>query len=114
MRHNIPTNARIVSDDDMWVELHDIKPVYPNDQSHWNAASDPQVRKKIFGGGNWQDIDYFVMSNGMKQAMQLNNGSTSTSSGIEAYMLYALQYHSSLVWQVNRGNVHLFIYKVNH
>ena len=114
VRHNIPTSAHIVSDDDIWVALHDVKPVYPYDQSHWNAASDPQVRNKIFGGGNWQDIDYFVMSNGMEQAMQLNNGSTSSSRGIEAYMLYALYYHSSKVWQINRGDVHLYIYKVNH
>ena len=114
VRHNIPTNARIVSDDDIWVALHDVSPVYPYDQSHWNAASDPQVRNKIFGGGQWQYIDYIVMSNGMLQAMQLNNGSASTSGGTEAYMLYALKYHSSIVWQVKRGNVHLFIYKINH
>ncbi len=114
VRQNIPSNARIVSDDDIWVALHDVKPVFPYDQSHWNAATDPQVRNKIFGGGNWQDIDYIVMSNGMLQAMQLNNGSVSTSRGNEAYMLYALQYHSSIVWQVHRGNVHLFIYKINH
>jgi hypothetical protein len=114
VRQHIPSNARIVSDDDLWVALHDVKPVFPYDQSHWNAATDPQVRNKIFGGGQWQYIDYIVMSNGMLQAMQLNNGSTSTSSGNEAYMLYALQYHSSIVWQVHRGDVHLFIYKINH
>jgi 4-amino-4-deoxy-L-arabinose transferase-like glycosyltransferase len=113
VRQNIPTNAHIVSDDDIWVALHDVKPVFPYDQSHWNAATDPQVRNKIFGGGNWQDINYIVMSNGMKQAMQLNNGSTSASSGVEAYMLNALYYHSTIVWQVHRGNVHLFIYKIN-
>jgi 4-amino-4-deoxy-L-arabinose transferase-like glycosyltransferase len=114
VRHNIPTNARIVSDDDIWVALHDVNPVYPYDQSHWNAATDPQVRNKIFGGGNWEDIDYIVMSNGMRQAMELNNGGTSTSTGPEAYMLYALDYHSSLVWHIHRGNVNLYIYKINH
>jgi hypothetical protein len=96
------------------VALHDVKPVYPYDQSHWNAAADPQVRNKIFGGGNWEDIDYIVMSNGMRQAMELNNGSASTSSGPEAYMLYALDYHSSLVWHIHRGQVNLYIYKINH
>jgi 4-amino-4-deoxy-L-arabinose transferase-like glycosyltransferase len=114
VRQNIPANARIVSDDDIWVALHDVKPVFPFDQSHWNAATDPQVRKKIFGGGQWQDIDYIVMSNGMRQAMELNNGGPSTYSGPEAYMLNALDYHSSLVWQVHRGNVHLYIYKINN
>jgi 4-amino-4-deoxy-L-arabinose transferase-like glycosyltransferase len=114
VRHNIPTNARIVSDDDIWVSLHDVNPVYPYDQSHWNAATDPQVKDKIFGYGNWQDIDYFVMSNGMQQAMELNNGGNNTYSGPEAYMLNALENHSSLVWRVDKGKVHLFIYKVNH
>jgi 4-amino-4-deoxy-L-arabinose transferase-like glycosyltransferase len=114
VRRNIPTNARIVSDDDIWVALHDVKPVFPFDQSHWNAATDPQVRNRIFGGGNWQNIDYFVMSNGMRQAMELNNGGPNNPSGPEAYMLNALDYHSSQVWRVDKGNVHLFIYKVNH
>ena len=114
VRHNIPSNARIVSDDDIWVALHDVKPVYPYDQSHWNAATDPQVRKNIFGGGNWQDIDYIVMSNGMRDAMYLNNGGQNNVSGPEAYIINALNNHSSQVWKVHRGNVTLYIYKINH
>jgi 4-amino-4-deoxy-L-arabinose transferase-like glycosyltransferase len=113
VRQNIPTNARIVSDDDIWVALHDVKPVFPLDQSHWNAATDPQVKDKIFGYGNWQSIDYFVMSNGMRQAMELNNGGANNISGPEAYMLNALQ-HSTEVWQVTKGRVTLSIWKVNH
>jgi hypothetical protein len=114
VRHNIPTTARIVSDDDIWVALHDVKPVYPYDQSHWNAATDPQVRKNIFGGGNWEDIDYIVMSNGMRDAMYLNNGGQNNVRGPEAYIINALNNHSSQVWKVHRGNVTLYIYKINH
>jgi len=107
IRLHIPPGDKIISDDDIWVALHDVKPYYPCDQSHWNAATDPQIRNKIFGA-NWQNIDYIVMSNGMRQAMIGNNG-----GGQEDYILNALDNHSTLVWQASRGNVHLEIYQVN-
>jgi Dolichyl-phosphate-mannose-protein mannosyltransferase len=106
IRAHAPSGARIISDDDIWVALHEGNPSYPFDQSHFEAASDPAVRK-IFGGGNWQDIDYIVMSNGMKQAMILNN-----AGGQEDYILNALENHSTKVWQASRGNVQLAIYQV--
>jgi hypothetical protein len=56
---------------------------------------------------NWQNIDYIVLSNGMVQAMNLNN-----TNGQEAWMLDALKYHSTKVWQASRGNVSLAIYRV--
>jgi hypothetical protein len=88
------------------VQLHDVNPTYPYAQSHWNVASDPPVRK-MFGNGAWQDIDYIVLSNGMKQAMEENNG-----DGMESFMLNALDYHSTEVWGVTKGDVSLAIYKV--
>jgi 4-amino-4-deoxy-L-arabinose transferase-like glycosyltransferase len=106
IRAHIPSTARIISDDDIWVALHDGSPSYPYDQSHWNAASDPTIRNKIFHA-DWQDIDYIVLSNGMKQAMIGNN-----TGGQENYMLNALDNHSAEVWQASRGNVDLAIYKV--
>jgi hypothetical protein len=108
IRQHIPPNSRIISDDDIWVALHDVRPVFPYDESHWNAASDPQVRK-IFGGGRWYDIDYIVLSNQMKNAMILNN-----TGGQEGWMLNALDYHSTEVWSITRGSVSLQIYKVNN
>jgi hypothetical protein len=59
----------------------------------------------MFGNGNWQDIQYIVMSNGMKQAMQ-ENGSA------EDFMLYALDYHSTEVWHIKKGDVFLAIYQI--
>jgi 4-amino-4-deoxy-L-arabinose transferase-like glycosyltransferase len=103
---HIPPTARIISDDDIWVALHDGPPSYPYDESHFEAASDPAVRYKIFGG-NWQNIGYVVLSNGMKQAMIENN-----TGGQENYILDALNNHSTEVWQASRGNVHLAIYQV--
>ena len=103
---HIPPTARIVSDDDIWVALHDGPPSYPYDESHFEAASDPAVRDKVFGG-NWQNIGYVVLSNGMKQAMIENN-----TGGQENYILNALNNHSTKVWQASRGKVSLAIYKV--
>jgi len=103
---HIPPTARIVSDDDIWVALHEGHPTYPYDESHFEAASDPAVRDKVFGG-NWQNIDYIVLSNGMKQAMILNN-----TGGQENYILNTLNNHSTKVWQASRGKVSLAIYKV--
>jgi 4-amino-4-deoxy-L-arabinose transferase-like glycosyltransferase len=103
---HIPPTARIITDDDIWVALHDTRPSYPWAQSHWEAASDPAVRDKIFGG-NGQNIDYIVLSNGMRHAMIMNN-----TGGQENWILNALDNHSTEVWQASRGNVKLAIYKV--
>jgi hypothetical protein len=103
IRQNIPTNATIVMDDDLWVALHDVRPYYPYANSHWKAASDPNVSIKLLHQ-NWQDIDYIVMSNGMLAAMQQNGPG-------EGYILEALN-HSTLIWQLKRGDVTLQVYKV--
>jgi Dolichyl-phosphate-mannose-protein mannosyltransferase len=106
VRQHIPPTDHIITDEDIWVDLHDIRPYYPYSQSHWNVASNPAVRK-MFGNGNWQDIDYIVLSNGMKQAMILNN-----TGGQESFMLNALDNHATEVWSVTKGDVSLAIYQV--
>src|SRR6266487_895447 len=95
IRHNIPPDARIVMDDDLWVQLHDVQPYYTRAHSHWKAAGDPTVRDKLFAR-NWQNIDYIVMSNKMLIAMQQNN-----TDGGENYILEALQ-HARPIWQLTR------------
>jgi hypothetical protein len=107
IQRNVPSDARIISDDDIWVALHDGYPSYPYDVSHWNAVGDPVVQNKEFGGGNWQKIDYIVMSNGMKASMIGNN-----AGGQEGWILNALNNHSVEVWHAGRGNVQLEIYQI--
>jgi 4-amino-4-deoxy-L-arabinose transferase-like glycosyltransferase len=106
IRAHIPPTDKIIMDDDIWVSLHDTRPYYSYAESHWNAASDPRVRDKVFGA-NWRNINYIVLSNGMKHAMYLNN-----TGGQENWMLDALNYHSTKVWQASRGKVQLAIYRV--
>ena len=105
IRHNIPPDARIVMDDDLWVQLHDVQPYYTRAHSHWKAAGDPTVRDKLFAR-NWQNIDYIVMSNKMLIAMQQNN-----TDGGENYILEALQ-HARPIWQLTRGDITLAVYQV--
>jgi len=105
IRQHIPPNAKLIIDDDMWADLHDQKPYYKWAHSHYKAASDPDVRDKLFGK-DWRNIDYIVMSNRMRDAMLLNN-----SDGGETWILQALD-HSRPVWSVEGGNVKLEIDQV--
>ncbi len=104
IRQNIPPDARIVMDDDIWVDLHDVPPYYPNAHSHWKASGDPAVRDKLFQQ-NWQNIDYIVMSNRMKLAMEQNGPG-------EGYILDALNNHAKQIWVLQRGDVTLEVYQV--
>ncbi|PAZ13102.1 hypothetical protein CLM62_26465 [Streptomyces sp. SA15] len=105
IRENVPADARIIMDDDLWSALHDVPPFYPFAHSHWNAASDPDVRDKLFAK-KWQNVDYIVMSNKMRQAMDGNNG-----DGREDWILTALK-NAKKVWETGQGDIHLQIYRV--
>jgi hypothetical protein len=106
IRQNVSPSARIIMDDDLWSDLHDVRPFYPFAHSHWNASSDPAVRDKLFGK-NWQNIDYIVMSNKMKKSMTGNN-----ADGRESWILEALNQHSKKVWEAGQGDVKLEIYEI--
>lgn len=107
IRQNIPPQARIIIDDDIWTHLHEQEPFFPRAHSHWKASSDPDVRDKLFQS-NWRNIDYVVMSNKMRQAIDGNNG-----DGRENWILEAVDHHSQRIWEASRGNVHLEIYQIN-
>ncbi|HEX6471513.1 MAG TPA: glycosyltransferase family 39 protein [Streptosporangiaceae bacterium] len=106
IRHHIPPGARLITDEDIWTELHDVRPYYPYAHSHWNASSDPTIRDKLFAR-NWQNIDYVVMSNKMRQAIVGNNG-----DGRESWILNAIDNHSTVVWQTGQGDIRLQIYQI--
>lgn len=105
IRAHIPPNATVIMDDDLWVQLHDVRPYYPFAVSHWNASGDPAVSDKLFHK-NWQNIDYLVMSPKMLVSMQQNN-----TYGGETLILQALQ-HAKPIWQVTRGHISLAVYQV--
>ncbi|MGY0060360.1 ArnT family glycosyltransferase [Streptomyces sp. LZ34] len=106
VRKHVSPKARIIMDDDMWGELHDVHPFYPYAHSHWNASSDPALRDKLFRK-RWQNIDYIIMSNKMRNSIHRNNG-----DGRENWILAALR-NSERVWADIRGGIRLEIYRVN-
>jgi 4-amino-4-deoxy-L-arabinose transferase-like glycosyltransferase len=105
---DVPQDARIVIDDDIWTALHSRSPVFPRAHSHFKASSDPDVRDKLFQS-NWRNIDYVVMSNKMHQSMEANN-----VGGRENWILEAVDQHSQQVWHVERGDVQLAVYKITN
>ncbi len=109
IRQHIPPTDKIITDEDIWVALHDVRPYYPYAQSHWNAASDPKIRDNIFHS-SWQDINYIVLSESMQYAMRLNNAA---DGGQESWILDALNNHSTMVWHESRGALNLYIYQVH-
>lgn len=56
---------------------------------------------------DWRNVDYIVMSNKMRIAMERNN-----SDGRENWIFEALDDHSEQVWQIERGDVALSIHRV--
>jgi hypothetical protein len=96
----------MIIDDDIWVALHDRKPVYKNAHSHWKASADPDVRDRVFHS-DWHNLSYVVLSNRMRPAMEQNN-----ADGRETWVLEAMDQHGQRVWQKSRGNVALEIIKI--
>lgn len=105
VRKHIPPDSRIIMDDDVWNDLHDVRPFYPFAHSHWNASSDPDVRDKLFSR-KWQNVDYIIMSNRMRRSMEGDN-----SDGRENWILKALK-NSKTVWESSRGGIRLEIRQV--
>jgi 4-amino-4-deoxy-L-arabinose transferase-like glycosyltransferase len=104
IKQNIPTSARLIIDDDIWVSLHDSKPSYKNAHPHYKATSDPDVRDKVFHS-SWENVDYVVMSNKMRDALQ---------RGGETWIIEAIDQHGQTVWQATRGDVSLAIIKIGN
>jgi 4-amino-4-deoxy-L-arabinose transferase-like glycosyltransferase len=108
VRDNVPADAKIIIDDDIWVALHTGSRSYKYAVSHWNAVGNPAVRDGWFARSG-ENIDYIVMSNRMREAMTLNN-----TNGQENWILDALDNHSTQVWSDGRGDVQLAIYQIDH
>jgi 4-amino-4-deoxy-L-arabinose transferase-like glycosyltransferase len=106
IRQHVPPAAKLIIDDDIWADLHGVRPFYKWAHSYSKAARDPDVRDKLFGK-DWHNVDYIVLSNKMRDAMQLDN-----TDGSDDWILAGLD-HAQQVWVEERGDVKLEVYKVN-
>lgn len=104
IRQNVPTNAMVLIDDDLWVDLHEPngnQPVYPLAHSHWKIAADPAIKDKLLHN-SWQSLDYLVMSNKLHYIFGLNN----EQLALDAYN------HSRLLARFEEGDVELEVRQV--
>jgi 4-amino-4-deoxy-L-arabinose transferase-like glycosyltransferase len=106
IRDNAPPDARIIIDEELWMGLHDRTPRYELAHSHWKASSDPDVRDKIFRADG-RNINYVVMSNKMREAMETNNG-----DGRESWILEAIDQRGEVVWEARHGDIELQVYRI--
>jgi 4-amino-4-deoxy-L-arabinose transferase-like glycosyltransferase len=105
IRQNVPSDAKMVTDDDIWADLHDVRPYYKWAHSYTKAARDPDVRDKLFGK-DWRNIDYIAVSNKMRDAMRLDN-----VDGSADWIFNALD-HGQQVWVEDHGDIKLEVFRV--
>lgn len=104
IRKNVPANAMVLIDDDLWVDLHQPdgnEPVYPLANSHWKIAQDPAIKDKLLHD-RWQNLDYLVLSNELHSVFVENN----EQLALKAYN------HSRLLARFEEGGVELEVRKV--
>jgi hypothetical protein len=104
VQQTIPADAMILTDDDIWVDLHEPRgndPVYPKAHSHWKIAADPAISGTLLQN-NWQNLDYLIMSNQLHHIFELNN---------ETMALTAYD-HSRLLARFEEGDVSLEVRQV--
>ncbi len=104
IHQNVPPTARMITDDDLWVDLHEPKeggPVYPNAHSYSKVGGDPAVRDQVFRN-DWRQVDHLVMSNQMLEELQRQGSPVP----LEAYQ------NSQQVARFELGDVSLEVRKV--
>ncbi len=75
VRKNLPPDAIIIVDDDLWVDLHEPGPGHPAFKyahSHWKVEADPEIRNNLLHG-NYKNADYMLVSDDMEDALKRNN-----------------------------------------
>lgn len=107
VRQHIPPDARIIMDEEFWVDLHDIRPYYRFAHSHFEATGDPDVRDKLFHQ-DWHNVDYLVMSNQMLVTMRQLN-----TTGQYNWIFDTL-HHATRIWMLQRGGIELEVWQVQH
>jgi 4-amino-4-deoxy-L-arabinose transferase-like glycosyltransferase len=108
VRTHVSPDSRIIMDEEFWVDLHDIKPYYPYAVSHFEATGDPAVRDQLFHQ-DWNNVDYVVMSNKMRQTMTQDN-----TTGQYNWIFDTLDHHAQRIWMLQHGGIELEIWQVQH
>lgn len=105
VKAHVPSDAFIVTQDDLWTDLREAGPDGPgfqNVHSYTKLAGDPAIRTGVFGD-DWHTVDYLVMAPGLEQAL-VDSGNT--------IALQALQ-HAHPVQSWSTDGSRLAIWKVD-
>lgn len=106
LQDHVPTQAQIVVDDDLWVDLRGGqpgKPSFPGAHSHWKVANDPAVYKGLFDN-NWHNIDYLVLTPGLDKIFAQEKDT----------LVYAAYSRSTPVARFNVGDAAVEIRRVDN
>lgn len=106
IRQVIPPDAKVVIDDDLWVDMHERngkQPIYSNAHPHWKVTGDPDIKDKLLRG-EWRNLDYIVMSNKMLVTLQINKTQ-------EQMVLDALS-NSDIIYSYQKGDVAVEVWKI--
>ncbi len=106
VREHVPTDAQIVIDDDLWVDLRDGprgQPSFPGAHSHWKVANDPAVYRDLFNN-DWQNIDYLITTPGLEEIFKQN----------PEKLPYQAWSNSTPVARFNVGDAAIEVRRVNH
>jgi len=85
IKQNLPSNSFIVVDDSVWADLHESGlggPAFPNVASQWKVTADPAIRDDVFHG-DWQSVDYVVMTPGEDQTTFVPSNNTVTLQALQ-------------------------------
>lgn len=106
VREHVPTDAQIVIDDDLWVDLRDSptgQPSFPGAHSHWKVANDPAVYRDLFNN-DWRNIDYLITTPGLEEIFKQN----------PEKLPYQAWSNSTPVARFNVGDAAIEVRRVNH
>ncbi|HEX2912745.1 MAG TPA: glycosyl hydrolase family 8 [Chloroflexia bacterium] len=98
IKQNVPADSMMIIRDDMWTDLHEPGmggPAFPNAHSHWKVAQDPAVKNGIFKD-DWHNVDYLVMSGGLKEAFKQTNNTVALDALNHAHLVKR--------WEAPKGN----------
>jgi hypothetical protein len=106
VREHVPTEAQIVADDDLWVDLRAGTGghlSFPGAHSHWQVADDPAVYRDLFHD-DWRLIDYMILTPNLDEVFVRDKGK----------MTYLAYSNSTPVVSFSEGTATVEIRKVNN
>ncbi|MGI9149166.1 MAG: glycosyl hydrolase family 8 [Chloroflexota bacterium] len=107
IKQHLAPDSRVITPDDLWTDLHEAGstgPAFPNVQSHWKVAADPEIRDGVFHA-DWRSVDYVIMAPGLEDAFQASDDRIALDALHNAHLVKDWQADGSSIglWKVDRA-----------